>query len=136
MSSLSTKLYVEDLRHQLPCVVTLWRAGADMLNFVEWVHHKGSGLTKSLLDEFKDGTEMWAWYRSQVTQPQTLKNLCRKAIQKTVTPRGQLVEVANKLPLPAVLRVFVSRKMFYREVRNHHYYDNGGSAGAEARSIP
>ena len=125
VSCLSTKLYMEDLRHQLPCVITLWKAGSDMLNFVEWLHYKGPGLTKALCADYKDGLEFFQWYRFQCTRPQTLKNLCRKAIQKTVTPKGLLKEIAyKKLPLPTALQVFVSRKMFYRESRTQAFYND------------
>ena len=41
VSSLSTKLYKEDLRNMLPCVCILYLAGADMLNLIEWLLVKG-----------------------------------------------------------------------------------------------
>ena len=75
--SLSTK---DDLRHQLPCIFVLFRTGADMLNFNEWLLYKGPGIP----DEMMVGAvEFRFWYRLQITRPQTLRNLCRKVIQKT-----------------------------------------------------
>jgi hypothetical protein len=112
VSALSTKLYAEDLRHQLPCIITPFRAGADMLNLV-----KGPGISDDLwpagADDFK------AWYITQLRRPAALAGLCRKVIQLRISARishsSQLVQAARSLPLPPVVRDFVCRKMFYRE---------------------
>ena len=117
VSSLSTKLYFEDLRHQLPCILTLFRAGCDMLNLVEWLMFKGSGIPDVLLEGADDFT---SWYVTQITNPKSLRNICRKVIQMNIT-NSNLLEVAFKLPLPHSLQMFVARKMFFREnhFRNH-----------------
>lgn len=117
VSALSTKLYAEDLRHQLPCIITLFRAGSDMLNLVEWLLVKGPGISDDLwpagADDFK------AWYLMQLRQPAPLAGLCRKVIQLRISARishsSQLVQSARSLPLPPAVRDFVCRKMFYRE---------------------
>lgn len=118
VSSLSTKLYKEDLRHQLPCVITLFNNGSDMLNLIEWLHFKGSGLTHKLVKEFKDSDGLWQWYQKEITRPQTLKNLCRKVIQQSLSHKGPLVELSRTIPLPTSLRQLICRRMFYREP--HH----------------
>lgn len=118
--TLSTKLYREDMRRQLPILLTLFRANADMLNLTEWLLFKGPGISPQLL---ADAADFRRWYTSQITQPQTLKNMCRKVIQKTITkrldrcekPGSGLRETCQKLPLPSKLQKLVSRKMFYRE---------------------
>ena len=76
--SLTTKLYVEDLRHRMPCIVTLFRARADMLNLVEWLLHKGPGIPAELLEPWPDFAD---WYKAQFVSPLSLANICRKAIQ-------------------------------------------------------
>ena len=113
VSSLSTKLYAEDLQHQLDCILTLFKAGADMLNLVEWLLFKGPGISKDLLNQ---SPEFKVWYERQITRPQTLKNICRKAIQRTISCHGNLVAISFKLPLPFSLQTLISRKMFYREL--------------------
>ena len=120
--TLSTKLYKEDLRHQFPIILTLFRAGADMLNLTEWLLFKGPGIFSQLL---VDAADFRRWYAVQIMQPQTLMNVCRKVIQKTLTsprhdcrsdkPCPGLVELCQKLPLPLTLQKVVSRKLFYRE---------------------
>ncbi len=118
VSALSTKLYAEDLRHQLPCIVTLFKAGADMLNLMEWILVKGSGIPQDLLNKVAqdwDAQDFCTWYQQEIRRPQTLKNLCRKVIQKQITRTGSLYVIAQRLHLPSTLRQFVSRKMFYRE---------------------
>ncbi|KAI0237141.1 hypothetical protein LSAT2_012383 [Lamellibrachia satsuma] len=110
--SLSTKLYMEDLRHQLPCIFILYRTGADMLNFTEWLHYKGSGIPDAMM---VGAVEFRNWYVMQITRPQTLKNLCRKVIQKTCRT-ANLRQISGTLPVPRSLQVYLSRKlMFYRE---------------------
>ena len=121
VSSLSTKLYVEDIKHQLPCIITLFNAGADMLNLIEWLHFKGSGLTWELLKPYEDSEKLWQWYRRQCTKPMTLKNMCRKVIQRSLTHKGPLVDLSRTLPLPTSVRQIICRRMFYREV---NYYSN------------
>ena len=113
VSSLSTKLYAEDVHHQMECLLTLYKAGADMLNLTEWLLFKGPGISRELLDR---SAEFHAWYTNQVTRPATLKNICRKVIQRTISCHGNLVAVSFKLPLPHSLQVLLSRKMFYREL--------------------
>lgn len=112
VSSLSTKLYFEDLQHQLPTIVTLFRAGADMLNLTEWLHYKGPGIPELLL---ADAPDFMAWYYKAIRQPFSLKNLCRKVVQKRTRGHGDLSEVAHKLPLPSSLQIYVARRTFYRE---------------------
>ncbi len=113
VSSLSTKLYFEDIRHQFPCILTLFRAGCDMLNLVEWLLFKGPGISDDILNGAED---FKAWYSMQISNPQTLRNICRKVIQMKITNKN-LLEVVFKLPLPHSLQMFVARKMFFRE--NH-----------------
>ena len=118
LSALSTKLYAEDLRHQLPCIVTLHKAGADMLNLTEWVLFKGPGITLDHLNGTVGAHEFLAWFKAQVSTPLPLKNQCRKVIQKCVCPTWgwSLLDVSRKLPLPSSLQTYVSRKMFYRDI--------------------
>lgn len=117
VSMLSTKLYAEDLRHQLPCIITLFRAGADMLNLVEWLLVKGPGISDDLWPPGAD--DFRAWYETQLRRPAPLAGLCRKAIQLRISSRtvnsSNLVQTASTLPLPPTVRKFVCRKMFYRE---------------------
>lgn len=129
VSSLSTKLYIEDLRHQLPVIITLFNNGADMLNFIEWIHFKGSGLTYNLLKDFENFETLWSWYQKEVTRPQTLKNMCRKVIQKSLSHKGPLVELLRTIPLPTSLRQLICRRMFYREtpIDTHLYYTNSNN---------
>ena len=114
VSSLSTKLYAEDLRHQFPCILTLFRNGADMLNLTEWILFKGPGIPEDLL---KSAPDFEAWYFLQITQPMTLKNICRKVIQKCVSSKGDMVDICIKLPLPHSVQRVLFRRMFYREQR-------------------
>ena len=115
VSSLSTKLYEEDLRHQFTVILTLFKSGADMLNLLEWVLHKGPGFPASLLAQSADFSD---WYHIQVTRPQMLKNLCRKQIQKLLCRTGNLIQQTNKLTLPYTLKIYLQRKTFFREP--HH----------------
>lgn len=119
VSALSTKLYAEDLCHQFPCIVTLFRAGADMLNLIEWLLYKGPGISEELLNSAPD---FRTWYAMQIRQPLSLKNMCRKAIQMRIctSRNANLVKITRKLPIPLSLQGLVCRKMFYRE---EHYYD-------------
>ena len=112
VSSLSTKLYAEDLRHQMPCILTLFKAGADMLNLVEWLLFKGPGIVEDLMEGSK---EFKNWYNLQISRPQPLKNMCRKVIQKAIGPCDNFLAISKQLPLPRELQEYVSRKMFYRE---------------------
>jgi hypothetical protein len=123
VSSLSTKLYLEDLRHQFWCILTLFEAHADMLNLVEWLHFKGPGIPQSLIREA--GPIFQRWYTLQTTRPQTLKNMCRKVIQIQICRHGNLVKMCEKLPLPPSLRVYVKRKQFYHEDRTQYYINHG-----------
>lgn len=120
VSSLSTKLYAEDLRHQLPIIVQFFKQDADMLNLTEWLLYKGPGISEDLLSDSQEAREFIAWYTMQISRPPSLKNICRKVIQKNISCYGRLVELAYTLPLPMKLRMFVSRKMFFREA-NHNY---------------
>ena len=115
VSCLSTKLYFEDLRHQLPCIIALHNSGADMLNFIEWLHKKGPGLNHDLLRQFEGYEKLWTWYVQTKNRPQTLKNLSRKTIQQSLWPKAPLTELVKHLPLPQSLRQFMNRKMFFRE---------------------
>lgn len=115
VSSLSTKLYAEDLRHQMPCIITLFKAGADMLNLIEWLLYKGPGVVEDLMEGSK---EFKIWYNLQISRPQTLKSMCRKVIQKVCTKPphcNDLCKIVKQLPLPPQLTEYVCRKMFYRD---------------------
>lgn len=114
VSSLSTKLYKEDLLNMLPCVCVLYSAGADMLNLTEWLLYKGPGISDDLM-RYTSSADFQNWYQTQIRQPQSLKNTCRKTIQMRLSRRGPLVEMCHKLPIPTSLQAFLSRKMFYRE---------------------
>ncbi|CAH1783984.1 unnamed protein product [Owenia fusiformis] len=111
MSSLSTTLYKEDLKHQLPCAALLYKNGADMLNLTEWIKLKGDGIPNDIISS---DSEFSKWYKSQANSPLSLKNLCRKAIQKRLKDKGSLVVLVRSLPLPPVLTQYVSRKLFHR----------------------
>lgn len=113
VSALSTKLYAEDLRHQLPCILTLFRAGADMLNLVEWFLFKGPGISDNFVND--DSGDFKSWYAMQLSQPQTLKSICRKSIQMTIGNKSNLFHISQKLPVPNTLQTFLARKMFFRE---------------------
>ncbi|KAK3802234.1 hypothetical protein RRG08_004524 [Elysia crispata] len=79
VASLSTGLYKEDLKYQVPCIKILFAAGCDMLNLEDWIRCKGPGIPPELLT----GDESFlAWYNSAMTCPPSLRNMCRKAVQK------------------------------------------------------
>ena len=118
---LSTKLYHEDLRLQIPCIIILHKFGADMLNFVEWLHKKGPGLNKELLSQFEGWERLWQWYLIEKSRPQSLKNLCRKVIQMSLCSKGPLTDIVKTLPLPSSLRQFMCRKMFFRLPEENGY---------------
>ncbi|ELU04146.1 hypothetical protein CAPTEDRAFT_93586, partial [Capitella teleta] len=118
VSSLSTKLYFEDLRHQFMCIVTLFSADSDMLNLIEWLQIKGPGIPQCLLRDA--GPDFQRWYAMQISRPPTLKNMCRKVIQMRVGRRGNLIKMCDKLPLPPSLRLYLKRKQFYHEDRTHY----------------
>ena len=120
VSSLSTNLYAEDLHNQLPIIIILHKHGADMLNLIEWLLYKGPGIPEEIFLDCRDSQVLAQWYRTQLTTPKTLKNICRKVIQKNITCYGRLGELSNTLPLPMKLRIYVSRKMFYRENNHPH----------------
>ena len=128
VSCLSTKLYFEDLRHQLPCIIALHKSGADMLNFIQWLHFKGPGFNEELLKSFADSERLWEWYLKEKSRPQTLKNLSRKVIQQSLCQNGPLTELVKTLPLPSALRQFMCRKMFFREP-NTYYINYGNNNG-------
>ena len=124
VSCLSTRLYFEDLLHQLPCIIALHNSGADMLNFVEWLHKKGPGLNYELLRQFEGFEKLWSFYLTSKSKPQSLKNLSRKAIQQSLIPHTPLTELVKHLPLPQSLRQFMNRKMFFREPGVNGYHNS------------
>ncbi|RUS78981.1 hypothetical protein EGW08_013238 [Elysia chlorotica] len=112
VASLSTGLYKEDLKYQVPCIKILFAAGCDMLNLEDWIRCKGPGIPPELLT----GDESFlTWYNSAMTCPPTLRNMCRKAVQKCLVTYDcpGLVKGVARLPVPPSLKIFLSRKMFH-----------------------
>lgn len=115
VSSLSTGLYKEDLRYQVPCIKLLFSHGCDMLNLVDWLKWKGPGIPEELL---ADDENFFLWYKENSTSPLSLRNLSRKIIQHQLCrhDHGRLLELIQTLPLPPSLHVFLSRKMFHHDI--------------------
>lgn len=110
VSSLSTGLYKEDLKYQVPSMKMLFSAGCDMLNLVDWLKWKGPGIPQQLL---VDDERFSQWYSTHMNSPLSLLNLCRKVIQQRLSERHDFVKVVPQLPLPHTLRIYLSRKMFH-----------------------
>ncbi|XP_029644945.1 serine/threonine-protein phosphatase 6 regulatory ankyrin repeat subunit B isoform X2 [Octopus sinensis] len=115
VSSLSTGLYKEDLKYQVPCIKVLYCAGCDMLNLVDWLKWKGPGIPPELLSD-KGDEAFFEWYTTSIRSPHSLCNLCRKVIQQTLCANNSsqdYMKLVSTLPLPHKLRVYLSRKMFH-----------------------
>ncbi|XP_064601536.1 serine/threonine-protein phosphatase 6 regulatory ankyrin repeat subunit A-like [Liolophura sinensis] len=110
VSSLSTGLYNEDLKYQVPCIKILYSAGCDMLNLVDWLKWKGPGIPAELL---ADDENFFSWYTCNMTSPHSLSNLCRKVIQQRLSQRGNFVKFVHKLPLPHKMQTYLCRQMFH-----------------------
>ena len=111
VSSLSTGLYKEDLKYQVPCIKVLFHAQCDMLNLIDWIRWKGPGIPQELL---ANDEGFFEWYTKSMTSPHSLKNLCRKVIQQRLieSTKDNFLKQIPYLPLPAKLHVFLSRRMF------------------------
>ncbi|KAH3832691.1 serine/threonine-protein phosphatase 6 regulatory ankyrin repeat subunit B-like [Dreissena polymorpha] len=111
VSSLSTGLYKEDLKYQVPCIKLLFHAECDMLNLIDWLKWKGPGIPAELL---ANDEEFFQWYTKSFNSPHSLKNLSRKVIQQRLTDnwKDSFLKKITYLPLPAKLHEFVSHKMF------------------------
>lgn len=109
VSSLSTGLYKEDLKYQVPCIKTLYAEGCDMLNLIDWLRWKGPGIPQELL---ADDENFFKWYTRSMTSTHSLKNLCRKVIQQRLCQQGNLVKLVSELPVPEKICTYLSRKMF------------------------
>ena len=112
VSSLSTGLYKEDLKYQVPCIKVLFHADCDMLNLVDWLKWKGPGIPPELL---ANDEAFFEWYTKSMTSPHSLKNLCRKVIQQKLFEgcKDNYLRHIPYLPLPAKLHVYLSRKLFH-----------------------
>ncbi|KAK3094685.1 hypothetical protein FSP39_004903 [Pinctada imbricata] len=109
VSSLSTGLYKEDLKYQVPCIKVLYGAGCDMLNLVDWLKWKGPGIP---MDQMAEDPAFLHWYKTNMNSPHSLMNLCRKVIQQRLIQRGKLRELTQRLPVPPKLKIYLSRIMF------------------------
>ena len=109
VSSLSTGLYKEDLKYQVPCIKVLYSAGCDMLNLVDWLKWKGPGIPMELMAE---DPAFLQWYKTHMNSPHSLLNLCRKVIQQRLIQKGKLRELTKRLPVPSKFKVYLSRTMF------------------------
>ncbi|KAL3864580.1 hypothetical protein ACJMK2_006245 [Sinanodonta woodiana] len=112
VSSLSTGLYKEDLKYQVPCIKVLFNAGCDMLNLVDWLKWKGPGIPRELL---ADDEAFFKWYTNSMNSPHSLKNLCRLVIQQRLcaVSKDNFLKFIPHLPLPTKLHVYLSQKMFH-----------------------
>lgn len=112
VSSLSTGLYKEDLKYQVPCIKVLFHAECDMLNLIDWLKWKGPGIPAELL---ADDEQFFEWYTKSMTSPHSLKNLCRKVIQQTLCEASidNFLKRIPYLPLPSKLHVYLSRRLFH-----------------------
>ncbi|KAK0054607.1 serine/threonine-protein phosphatase 6 regulatory ankyrin repeat subunit B-like [Biomphalaria glabrata] len=112
VASLSTGIYKEDLKYQVPCIKILHAAGCDMLNMEDWLRWKGPGIPAELLT---GDDNFLSWYNLAMTSPPTLRNLCRKVVQKRLVTYDcpGLVKCVAQLPVPPSLKVYLSRKMFH-----------------------
>jgi len=108
----STGIYMEDLKYLIPCIKILFNAGCDMLNLEDWLRWKGQGIPPEMLTGDENFLE---WYTATMTSPPSLRNLCRKVIQRRMvtTESPGLVKCVDTLPLPSSLKVLLSRKMFH-----------------------
>uniref|UniRef100_K1Q9H1 Ankyrin repeat and protein kinase domain-containing protein 1 n=1 Tax=Magallana gigas TaxID=29159 RepID=K1Q9H1_MAGGI len=110
VSSLSTGLYKEDLKYQVPCIKVLYAAGCDMLNLVDWLKWKGPGIPLELM---RDDPNFLTWYKKNMNSPHSLMNLCRKVIQQRLSRKKKLFEQTHRLPVPPKMKIYLSRIMFY-----------------------
>lgn len=110
VSSLSTGLYKEDLKYQVPCIKVLYAAGCDMLNLVDWLKWKGPGIPLELM---RDDHNFLTWYKKNMNSPHSLMNLCRKVIQQRLSRKKKLFEQTHRLPVPPKMKIYLSRIMFY-----------------------
>ncbi|XP_041370248.1 poly [ADP-ribose] polymerase tankyrase-like [Gigantopelta aegis] len=111
VSSLSTGLYKDDLRYQVPCMKIVYAAGCDMLNLVDWLRWKGPGIPEEML---ADDEAFSRWYKTNMASPHSLMNLCRKVIQQQLDfERGSFRLLIPKLPVPSKLQDYLSRKLFH-----------------------
>lgn len=113
VSSLSTGLYKEDLKYQVPCIKLLFHAHCDMINLIDWLKWKGPGIPPELL---ANDEEFFNWYTQSFNSPHSLKDLCRTVIQKRLIDNSKPDSFLQKipyLPLPAKLHVFLSRRVFF-----------------------
>lgn len=111
VSSLSTGLYKEDLKYQVPCIKLLFHAQCDMLNLIDWLKWKGPGIPPELL---ANDEAFFEWYTKSCSSPHSLKNLCRKVIQQRLVDNWKegFLKKITYVPLPAKLHVYLSHKMF------------------------
>ncbi|XP_045188897.1 serine/threonine-protein phosphatase 6 regulatory ankyrin repeat subunit B-like [Mercenaria mercenaria] len=111
VSSLSTGLYKEDLKYQVPCIKVLFHAQCDMLNLIDWLKWKGPGIPPELL---ANDEAFFEWYTKSGSSPHSLKNLCRKVIQQRLVDNWKdgFLKKITYVPLPAKLHVYLSHKMF------------------------
>lgn len=112
VSSLSTGLYKEDLKYQVPCIKLLFHAQCDMLNLIDWLKWKGPGIPAELL---ADDEAFFEWYTKTRNSPHSLKNLCRKVLQQRLIQcsNDNYLKLIPFLPLPAKLHVYLSRRLFH-----------------------
>ena len=113
VSSLSTGLYKEDLKYQVPCIKVLFAANCDMLNLVDWLKWKGPGIPDELM---VDDESFFNWYKTNMTSPHTLLNLCRKVVQQGLKRHGNPgnpTQLAYQLPVPQKMKVYLSRTVFH-----------------------
>lgn len=111
VSSLSTGLYKEDLKYQVPCIKVLFHAQCDMLNLIDWLKWKGPGIPPELL---ANDEAFFEWYTKSFSSPHSLKNLCRKVIQQRLVDNWKdgFLKKLTYVPLPAKLHVYLSHKLF------------------------
>ncbi|KAK6174475.1 hypothetical protein SNE40_017745 [Patella caerulea] len=109
VSSLSTGLYKEDLKYQVPCIKVLFAAGCDMMNLSDWLKWKGPGIPQELLE---DDEQFYHWYKNTIKSPHSLMNLCRKVIQHNICDRD-ILKIVPRLPVPPKLKIYLSRKVFH-----------------------
>lgn len=110
VSSLSTGLYKEDLKYQVPCIKILFSAGCDMLNLVDWLKWKGPGIPEELL---ADDESFFMWCSENMNSPLSLGNLCRKVIQQRLRKGDNFAAQVKQLPVPPKMHVYLSRKLFH-----------------------
>ncbi|CAG2209586.1 uncharacterized protein LOC143072438 [Mytilus galloprovincialis] len=112
VSSLSTGLYKEDLKYQVPCIKVLYSAGCDMLNLTDWIKWKGPGIPEELM---ADDPAFLEWYKNNMNSPHSLANLSRLVIQKRLYQhrKRNIVQLVPKLPVPCKVKTYLSRAMFH-----------------------